>query len=66
MLTVYRDRSEIPEGIPFINCNAMFFDGHTKLSKDDLCIKIMKDIDGAEYQSDVLFIGRNKKNRWSF
>jgi len=63
MLTVYRSVEEIPEGIKYVHDNDEFFDGSTNLSNTDICKSLLRDIDGAVYESETTFTGRNKINK---
>ena len=60
MLTIYRDVSEIPEGIRYVESNDIYFNGHTNLDSTDKSEWVINSIEGAEYQSKFTFIGRNK------
>ena len=61
-LTVYTNKNDIENsGKDLVIINDLFFDSETVLSNSSLVKKILSDIDKAEYNSDLTFIGRTKE-----
>lgn len=61
MITVYNSIDSIPNSIKLIRDNDVYFDAKSKLLNTDLVKKILKKIEDAEYVSEDVFIGRNRK-----
>lgn len=59
-LHVYLRREDVPVGMNIIEENDAFFDGMTLLQKDAVTESVLRDIDGAEYNSQDTFIGREQ------
>ena len=60
-LVVFREKSAIPENIKYIECNDEFFNYHTSIPDTEFGRKILKEVEGATYNSDITFVGRNKE-----
>lgn len=61
MLTIYRSKENIPNSIKYVKDNDAYFDAKSKLLNNDLVKEVLLKIDGAEYVSQDVFLGRNKK-----
>lgn len=59
-LHVYTDRSEIPEGIKYIDDNEAFFNGSTRLKNCAFVQDVLEYVDKAEYVNEDYFLGRVK------
>ena len=59
-LTIYTDKSKIPNDLLLISENDAFFDGATILKDDAITRYILKTIDQATYVNEYMFSGRAK------
>ena len=57
MLTIYRYKRDIPNGIKYVNDNDAYFDAKSKLLNNDLVKQVLWSIDKAKYVSENIFIG---------
>ena len=47
MITIYKDRKDIPQGKDYVELNDVFFNKNTALLLDSRAKKIIQEIDGA-------------------
>lgn len=48
MITIYKNKNDIPQGMEYIELNDIFFNQHTAQKLDDNARKIIESIDGAK------------------
>lgn len=54
-LTVYTSRDKVPNNIPVVNNNDVYFVGYSNIPNDTITSRILKEVDGAKRVSDTLF-----------
>ncbi|MBR4515198.1 MAG: DUF4869 domain-containing protein [Lachnospiraceae bacterium] len=59
-LIIFRNKSEIPDTIDYINSNDLFFNEKTTIPDTPLAKEILKKVDKADYYSELVFTSRTK------